>query len=286
MIFLGTGAAEMVPSPLCSCPVCSRLRAENIQPRRRSSFLLDAENLIDMGPDCLFSCMSYKVLLTEMQRVFITHTHEDHMDFTNLTVISMLPSFDHPFEIVLSDAGYRWTLAVMDALRNLKGPYQTMARLIHKGRIILRPVTPYVPFTAGEWQVLPVETNHAGNGEGEFALSYRFSGKGRKLLYACDTGLYGEKTLAALAGEGIDTLIMEGTNGSRPAKREEAHLNAAHYIENVTKLLENGGLRPDATTYVSHINQGNTFLPAEYQAYMDAHCPVKTIVARDGLEIQ
>ncbi|MGI6315518.1 MAG: MBL fold metallo-hydrolase [Christensenellales bacterium] len=285
MIFLGTGAAEMVPSPFCDCAVCNRLREEKIPPRRRSSFLLDEENLIDMGPDCLFSCMSYGVLLTSLRRVFITHSHADHMDFTNLTVISMLPAFDHPFEIVLSEAAFRWTNAVMEATRHLRGPYQALSDLLREGRITLRPVTPYVPFAAGEWQVLPVETNHAGNGEDEYAVNYLFSARGRRLLYACDTGLYGEETLAALAGQGIDTLIMEGTNGSRPAKREDAHLNADHYIENVTRLLENRGLRRDAVTYVTHINQGNTFLPCEYQAYMDAHCPVKTVITHDGMVI-
>ena len=47
MQFLGTAAADVLPGPLCSCPICRDARVDPKRGRLRSMFLLDEENLID-----------------------------------------------------------------------------------------------------------------------------------------------------------------------------------------------------------------------------------------------
>ena len=53
MLFLGTGAAELYPNPYCNCEFCESLRQSGEAPRKRSSLLLDAHTLVDLGPDAL-----------------------------------------------------------------------------------------------------------------------------------------------------------------------------------------------------------------------------------------
>ena len=45
MLFLGTGASEMIPNPMCGCPVCrAALRSTDPREKRcRSAALFDEE---------------------------------------------------------------------------------------------------------------------------------------------------------------------------------------------------------------------------------------------------
>ena len=75
MIFLGTGASQLIPNPFCDCRVCRYARQANDprEVRRRSALLLDAHTLIDAGPDVPAACNAYGKSLTELKSLFITH---------------------------------------------------------------------------------------------------------------------------------------------------------------------------------------------------------------------
>ena len=136
----------------------------------------------------------------------------------------------------------------------------------------------------GGMEVFAIESNHTAHGPNEHALNYVFSREGEKLLYAADTGLYSEENLRALAGMGIQTLVMEGTFGDVPVNPETAtHLNAEHFVLQLQRLLDCGALAQDARVYMTHINQVQHLCHAAYQAYMDAHSPIPVVVASDGL---
>ena len=97
-------------------------------------------------------------------------------------------------------------------------------------------------------------------------------------------GLYSEENLRALAGMGIQTLVMEGTFGDVPVNPETAtHLNAEHFVLQLQRLLDCGALAQDARVYMTHINQVQHLCHAAYQAYMYAHSPIPVVVASDGL---
>ena len=58
LTFLGTAAAEGMPALWCECPTCAeakKLGGKEI--RRRCSYLLDGDTLIDFGPDAF--CLLY-----------------------------------------------------------------------------------------------------------------------------------------------------------------------------------------------------------------------------------
>ena len=78
MLFLGTGAAELYPNPYCNCEFCESLRQSGEAPRKRSSLLLDAHTLVDLGPDALAAAQMYNARLYDVDHLFLTHSHEDH----------------------------------------------------------------------------------------------------------------------------------------------------------------------------------------------------------------
>ena len=83
-------------------------------------FLLDEKNLIDCGPDFGAALMRFNIDVTELDNVFITHTHADHFDVTNATFIPMSVTRDlRPVDIWLSEEGYAQVMSIIERSRDL-----------------------------------------------------------------------------------------------------------------------------------------------------------------------
>ena len=97
MIFLGTAAGDLIPSPFCECPICAAARksGERRHKRYHSMLLLDEENLIDFGPELGAACIEFGLSLSRLRNVFLTHFHEDHFAFSLLPLLQMART-DHP----------------------------------------------------------------------------------------------------------------------------------------------------------------------------------------------
>ena len=79
LTFLGTAAAEGMPALWCECPTCAeakKLGGKEI--RRRCSYLLDGDTLIDFGPDAFWQSIEFNIDLTAIDRIVFTHAHSDH----------------------------------------------------------------------------------------------------------------------------------------------------------------------------------------------------------------
>lgn len=289
MLFLGTGAAELYPNPYCNCAFCEELRQSGEAPRKRSSLLLDAHTLIDLGPDALAAAQMYGTRFYDVDDLFLTHSHEDHLCITNIEVLSMTPQRNEkPLHVYLSAPAHAFLTGYMQALRSVYARGETeLGTLIKRGVVVLHPFPTYEHVRVGDKDVFAIESNHTAHGPGEHALNYVFAGKSGKTLYAADTGLYSEANLRALYGMEIQTLVMEGTFGDVPVNPETAtHLNAEHFVLQLRRLLDCKALAPDARVYMTHINQVQHLDHAAYQAWMDAHSPIPVVVAHDGLLVR
>lgn len=286
MRFLGTGAAELYPNPYCDCEVCERARrAKEI--RLRSAFLLNEHNMVDFGVDVLAASALYDIPLYAIENVFITHTHPDHFCLDNIGAATMAGkrSGHWPIRFYLSAPAKAWLEQYLAAVRPLYGGASEVDALLQMGRVEFCAVEPYRWFEAGGLRVFALETNHIVNGK-EPALNYLFEmPDGTRLLYACDTGLYGEKALGALAGARVGIVVTEGTFGSKTLPRESAHLCGQNCCEQLRALAQAGALAEGARAYITHINQENEWNTAQYQAYMDKNAPIPVTIARDGMKI-
>ncbi len=289
--FLGTGAAELNPDPFCHCDYCEKVRKMisegTYKPRKRASTLLGKNTLVDIGPDVMAASMEYSAPFTEVDNIFITHTHEDHFCFSNINVLSMTHSpIGKPVSIYLSPEGFKWVNDMIDATSKLYNPISGMTHLIEQGLISFKSITPYESHTIGGMEIFAVQSNHMSYGQDEYALNYRFTFKdGKKLLYVVDSGLYSEKNLKALAGSDCDCLIMEGTRGFMETPENYSHLNAENFCKNVCDFLEYGIIKKDAAVYATHIATSPDIFCRnnDYQRYLDDNCGGKPVLAYDGL---
>lgn len=282
MLFLGTGAAELVPNPFCRCQLCQRIRTGKETPRRRSALLYDKEICIDFGPDILAASQQYDAPLYDLTDIFITHTHEDHLSVDNLSVLWIKES---PVRLWLSEKGVQWLEQYRELCRPLYRGRCQLDDLIENGKLSIHIFEPYQWQTIGNARVFAISTNHQGWHPEELSLNYVIEKNGQRLLYAADTGLYSEENLAALQDFGCDTVVMEGAYGSLDMDRGIGHLTCDSFIENAENLVACGAVKPDAKFYVTHINQCHSLNHQEYQSYMSDHCKLNITVAYDGMEV-
>ena len=283
MQFLGTGAAEMVPNPFCDCEVCQRARRTGEAPRLRSALMLDEHGIVDFGPDVLAASSLYKIPLTRLDNVFITHTHEDHFSIGNISVLEMTDkrTGHYPIHFHLSQEGYLWLMKYIEADGQPYGPI--LKKLTSMGRVEFHPVMPYAEFEAGGMKIFTVESNHHVR-QNEYALNYLFDrGDRGTLFYVADSGVYSDKNIEILSGAKADFLVMEGTFGSLPRERSSGHLNAEFFVEQVEIFARSGIIKTDARIFVTHINQCNTFSHEEYQSYLNEKSGFDITVAYDGM---
>ena len=282
MLFLGTGAAELVPNPFCKCQLCQRIRAGKEIPRRRSALLLDSEICIDFGPDILAASQQYNAPLYDLTDIFITHTHEDHLSLDNLSVLWIKES---PVRLWLSEKGVQWLEQYRELSRPLYRGKCQLDDLIEKGKLSIHIFEPYRWHTIGNSRVFAISTDHRGWQPEDLSLNYVIEKNGHRILYAADTGLYSQENLSALKDFRCDAVIMEGTYGSLQMDKGISHLTAETYIENAENLVACGAVKPDAKFYVTHINQCHSFNHQEYQEYLSANSKLDITVAHDGMEV-
>lgn len=284
MQFLGTAAADLMPGPFCKCPLCEDARRDPSRARLRSLFLLDTENLIDFGPDLPAAAIRHNTDLTGIRNVFLTHTHEDHFEPSNIGLIRMSRTRrDIPITMYCSEQAYATLQRRYDLLKN-DFPGMDAIDGAREGLLIAKPVKVGETFCAGGYEVLPVLTTHRANAN-ERAINYRFKKNGRSLLYACDTGYYIPESLETLRGSKLDTLIMEGTWGNETTKPEDSHMHAYSFVKQLDIFAEYDIIRPDTAVYCTHINHRHDWNHEAYQHFFDEATPYGVTVAYDGLKL-
>jgi phosphoribosyl 1,2-cyclic phosphate phosphodiesterase len=270
MIFLGTAAAALVPNPFCECETCRNTRKVQGLTRMRSTFLVDKEVLIDMGPDLCAASVRFDAPLSDLQHILVTHTHGDHFCTESVNIISMAHKREKPLNIYVSNGG-------MEFLKHLGTWFHS--------RIHPIAVTPYQPLQVGSWDVFPVESNHVDNGFNHaLTLNYWMKKDGVSLLYASDCGLYDQKNLDALKGANLDYLVMEATDNFDPEPCSPQHLNFRDFYIQLDRFLEYGIIREDTKIYATHLGQDHKH-GGKFQEYFDSVGRYNVTAAKDGMEI-
>ncbi|MBO9606867.1 MAG: hypothetical protein J7639_12990 [Paenibacillaceae bacterium] len=286
MVFLGTGAAEGVPSYFCRCGLCSRIRAaggRNI--RSRTSFRIDAVHQIDFSPDIFHQMVTLGLDTFELEHLLITHSHEDHFDVAEiLTKHCTIEHNDKPLHIYLSEPAAKWAMKLFAAYSTSEETLEA----IMKTKFVLHPLRYFETYAVGGLTVTTIPGNHCSFGEGELAINYYIVlPDGRKLLYALDTGWYEEQTWEFLSGKTIDILIMECTFGNRPGRplRVGGHLDIPNFFLMLDRMREIGAIGTGTAIYASHVNTAHTLLHDEMQEVFNQSDYAVT-VAYDGMTIE
>ena len=199
LTFLGTSAAEGVPSLYCDCETCEKtriLKGKNI--RKRSSLLVNDDLIIDMGPDLYAACSKNNIALNKVEYALITHCHFDHFYPENIEVRYRRYQLKHfPTLNILANSSVFFKLTQMG--------YKDEELYINRISAKL-----YKNYYFYNYVVVPIPANHAH--EYGMALNYIIKHNNKEILYATDSGIYKDKWIKKIKDYRFDCVIFDGTN--------------------------------------------------------------------------
>ncbi|MBR7119884.1 MAG: hypothetical protein IKC77_06785 [Lentisphaeria bacterium] len=268
--FLGTAAAEGIPAIWRECEVCRKAKQlGGKELRRRCSYLIDTDTIVDFGPDSFWQSIEFNIDQTILKRILFTHPHEDHMS---------------PLEFYFRRSPY---FSQVSHFINVLASAETLKTFIkftgHEFKdLYINPIE----FKPGKWhtdedmEVLPIPANHAP-GMGPMILAVRRNGK--TLLIANDTGLLADSSWEMLKGVTFDTAVIESTCAFGVPDLQNGHLGVNTTVQFRDKLLEMGCITKDTPVYVNHFSHNGK---ANHDKLVEFFAPRNMTVAYDGLTIE
>ncbi|MCH5164906.1 MAG: hypothetical protein J1G01_00705 [Clostridiales bacterium] len=274
LTFLGTAAAEGVPAVFCNCPTCIRAKNRGGKDvRTRSQILVDDDTLFDFPMDTYLHMLAYKLDLSAVKRVLITHAHMDHCYPQEFCMRG------EPFARYLKEERItvycNATVAEMflsDTAREIK---PEVAQNI--GLEILRPFDETV---SGDMRIVALPASHT---KGEQCLIYYIERNGKGALLMNDTGILDISVFERLKAMNakIDVAALDCTYG---AKKHGAgrHMGLFDVQDQVELMRKVGLLAQGAKIFATHFSH-NTDL--DYDGMCREAERIGITVAYDGCHI-
>ena len=235
VLLLGTGAADGIPNPFCRCETCTDHRDRG-ELRTPTSVLIDGRLLIDPGPEAPRQVTRFGRDLTALVAILAGHAHSDHLDPAVLMHRSWVTN--EPLEVVGPAPVVAWSRQWLDADQTAIG---------------FRTVTAGQTVEVAGYRVQVLAANHEALGE---ACCYLIDDGTSVVLYATDTGLLPEATLAALAGKRVDLVLLEETFGLRTDKGDR-HLHLATFAKTLERLRSIGTVDAGTRVVAVHLAHDN-----------------------------
>ena len=268
---LGSGAAEGIPAPFCSCDSCQRVRREGgIDFRTRSSTLVDDRLMLDVSPDTFCNVWRFHTDLRKLEAVVCTHPHIDHLAAAELCLRA--PDYcDVPEGSLLPFLGSR--ACVEEVQRQL---------IYDLGRVpdlfAFQVLEPFVPVSAAGYRITPLPARHTPAGQAFLLLVETSS---QRYLHCMDTAMPGEETLSYLRDRHLDGITMDCTWGDACAPGA-SHMDLETNIRLKERLLAQGSASESTAFVLSHISHHATLSHAELSRLAQAH---GMTVAYDGFTL-
>ena len=272
---LGTAAAEAVPARFCECPVCCKARQlKGKEIRKRASYLIDEDILVDFGQDSFYQEMLYDIDYLKLKHLIITHPHSDH-----LMTSELLWRFDASYSKVSQDitiyGGYHVFTKIMGDVCKACGAV-TPADL-HFKQVIVYP---------GEWvkaddfELLPMEANHMPGGT---PMIYIVKRGNKKVLICNDTGWMGNAAWQTLAGQEVDLALIDSTCGIAYPDVRNGHMGVNTVKEVAAELKKIKAVKDSARIIATHFSHNGGGNHSDYEA---VYSPVGIETAYDGMVIE
>lgn len=272
--YLGTAAAEGLPAVFCNCPTCCAARrkgGKNI--RTRSQVLINSDLLIDFPMDSYLHALKYRLDLSAVKYIFVTHSHMDHC---------------YAQDFLMHGEPYAHNMTAPDLV--LYGNADVLAVFEEQTRRESKPairatittveLTPYVDIQAGEYLVTPLPAVHT---RGENCFVYLIRTDGKAYLHLHDTGILPDAVYDAVAERvgRLDAVSFDCTYGFT-RKGPGRHMGALDAADELQKLAARNLVDDGTIKILTHFSH-NGALPHREMARR-----AKTLgfsVAYDGYQI-
>ena len=264
LIFLGSGAGELWPSPFCDCDACrAAVAARGKAAKIASCMLVDRRYLFDLPPNAGLRAIELGVSLAGVRRLFVTHSHQDHFD-----------------PCVLADPGRAGGgplhLYCNRRLAELLPVYQQFNRFFDPEKLnldihVLDPFDTSRP-EDGAFELTALPADHDTTG-GEEPLIYLFESDGKTILYACDTGWLPEATWREVEQRQYDAVVLECTFHELQESRR-GHLSMEPFLAIKERFVNEALLKEGAyfvAQHLAHGHEGQEASPDELAPRFAAH---------------
>lgn len=273
--YLGTAAAEGVPSMFCECEFCNKVRkikGKNI--RTRSQALIDNKILIDFGPDTNMHLVKYGIHLGLIKDILITHSHPDHLDFNELiNAQKHFAKYDDEITVHVTQSSFD----LINKMIQKEGVEK------FDGKIRLHLIKPYDVFKIGRYKVTVLPANHNLDTD---PVIYVISKGNKSLLYGNDTGYFKEEVWKYIEEMKLafDLISLDSTHGPnrlhlKPDYKKDRHMGYETNVLVKNRLKEIGAIDDETICILNHFSHnGHT----TYEEYSELACTEKFIIAYDG----
>lgn len=270
--YLGTAAAEGWPAMFCDCEACRKAaQAGGRNIRTRSQAVVDGRLLIDFPADTYLHVLRDGLPLSRIHTCLITHNHSDHLYPADLEM--RREGFAYP--AVEGPLTFYGTAPAERDVRAVMGEYQ----LDESDRVRFHRVTPYEPFEAEGYTVIPLKADHDPQCDPVFYII----GDGRKtILYAHDTGYFPDETWRFLESGTFhfQFVSLDCTAGTGNCRHVHMDVRTAAQVRE--RLLQIGAAGPDTVFCANHFSHNG-------KAIYDEMVPIARqygmLVSYDGMPI-
>lgn len=273
--YLGTAAAEGWPAVFCNCDACKQakeLGGKNI--RTRSQVLINDDLLVDFPMDTYLHMLQYKLDLSKVSDMLVTHSHSDHF---------------YPQELQMRGGCY--SLNMKSENLNIYGNQKIIDyfMLVNNNCIendIMRGLTfhslqIYHSFTFKDYTITPLPAVHMHD---EVALLYLIEQLGKSVLYLNDTGRLKDEVYDFLEknNKSVDLVSFDCTHGYTEVGfgRHMGVMDNA-YVRN--KLIEKNITHKNTKYVITHFSHNSKL---NYEALTEKVKDMNFTVSYDGMEIE
>lgn len=267
--FLGTAAAEGIPSIYCDCDTC-RIAREigGKEIRTRSQSLINDELMLDFPADTYWHSIRYGINLKDIHYYLITHSHHDHFHPEDMAKLGWAQfSKNNPTYKIYGGA---------EIVKKCKN-----AKQISKGKLETHILKPYNTYDINGYKVTPLKANHGT----KTPFIYIIEKNGKTLFYTHDTSLFLEETWKYLKTHKphFDFISWDCCRGNQESVKQSSHL-CMGFIREIRKKLEALGITDNKTIHcVNHFSHlGKNVLYQEREIYEKQGY----IMSYDGMEVE
>jgi len=269
--FLGTAAAEGVPSLFCRCETCKNARDRGGREiRTRSQAILNDRLLIDLPSDTFSHCVNYGIDLSRLNNCIITHVHGDHTFPWELYHLrrgnSVLPDDYEGFHLFGSE----------DILARFADPLKSTNE-----RLKIHTIKAFEPFELCGMKITALKAKH-GTANPYF---YMIEEGESAILYAHDTELFPDDTWEYLCGQNIKfgVISLDCTGGAAEHIEKYNHMYLGMNKKCKEMLLEFGLADENTRFILNHFSHNG--LRVNYKEFCETVQPLGFEVSYDGMEI-
>lgn len=275
LTFLGTAAAEGVPAVFCNCPTCRNAKEKGGKDiRTRSQILIDGDILFDFPMDTYFHMLKYRLDLSAVKHVLITHAHMDHC---------------YPQEFCMRGAPFAHGLTEKEVTvycdktvcEVFKVDTSREMRPEIASAINVRVLSPYEAVQADDAAFIALPAEHT---VGEDCLCYYVERGGVGALLLNDTGVLDTEVYERLAafGKKVDIAVLDCTYGFKRHGKGR-HMGLLDIVDQVELMKRAEILKKSALIVATHFSHNSEL---DYEGMAKAAEKYGITVAYDGLELE